>query len=757
MGHFTSYVFSACQVNLESREVLLAGQRQPVAPRVFELLLHLIEHHDRVVSKDELLDRIWRGTEVSESVIARTVMKARQAIGDTGREPALIKTVHRVGYRFVGELARSATVATAQGEGAGPCRVGLMPFRNATGRADLDWVALGLAALVAQALEGDRRLAVTGPGAVAAALASLPPDLPAVQRDATAAALLGTPWLVHAVLRANGDRLRLDYRTQGEKGLRGSLQGSDPIELGHRLAHALEAGLFPKDQWPVAFVAAHPLARLAFAQALEMEQRKDWPAAAELLRSVLQREPGSLPARLQYLRVLANLRDPAAIALGEALLPAAQAGTDTRLLAMVHEALARAHFNAGGEAGAVEAARHLDTALRLAAPYKDEDWVVRVHLGMAIQCQTARDPERARRFYALAQRGTERSGGVMRLATILNNRSAVEMQCGNPLGARELAAEALALCRTHHMHANAANALLNLTLVDAGLGLFRRALHHCEQAVGLMPLLPAYEFDTPAWVAVIAGDLALGSRQVGPLDAALQCLAAREEAAPPRVRALIAFAGAYPALRAGQVAGAVQAMQQALAAVRTQGFDLYAHALALPLLWALLRHGLDGPAQALADEVATWPSAAADDDLQAGLLYRQAAQARRAAPEAGAPGPAQQALALLTRCLQLAPLGRWQGRARLDAAWLLTEQGDTAAAARMLRDAGPWVDEHPIGLATVSRLQWARGQHQDAADTLQAGLDLIDGPLPPFLLALLQAYRAGGAGLPQAPCLAGLL
>ena len=83
-----------------------AGDRRLVAvePQVFDLLVHLVRHRDRVVSKDDLLATIWQGRIVSESALFNRINAARSAIGDTGEQQRLIKTLPRKGLRFVGEV-----------------------------------------------------------------------------------------------------------------------------------------------------------------------------------------------------------------------------------------------------------------------------------------------------------------------------------------------------------------------------------------------------------------------------------------------------------------------------------------------------------------------------------------------------------------------------------------------------------------------------------------------------------------------------
>jgi class 3 adenylate cyclase len=99
------YGFTGMEVDTDRIEVRAAGAVQHVEPQVFDLLLHLIEHRDRVVTKQELLDTIWGGAFVSESALTSRVKSARQAVGDSGRAQRVIRTVHGRGYQFVAEVA----------------------------------------------------------------------------------------------------------------------------------------------------------------------------------------------------------------------------------------------------------------------------------------------------------------------------------------------------------------------------------------------------------------------------------------------------------------------------------------------------------------------------------------------------------------------------------------------------------------------------------------------------------------------------
>src|SRR5436190_10525916 len=95
-------------------------------PQVFSVLAYLVEHRDRVVTKNDLLDNVWGDRFVSESALTTRIKSARRAVADDGAQQRVIKTVHGRGYRFVaavrepgtpvpGEAAESSTSEPALG------------------------------------------------------------------------------------------------------------------------------------------------------------------------------------------------------------------------------------------------------------------------------------------------------------------------------------------------------------------------------------------------------------------------------------------------------------------------------------------------------------------------------------------------------------------------------------------------------------------------------------------------------------------
>lgn len=98
------YRFDGCELDTGRFELRREGAPQPVEPQVFDVLAFLVANHDRVVTKDEILDQVWPERYVTDSVLSSRVMAARKAIGDNGQDQRLIRTIHGRGFRFVGEV-----------------------------------------------------------------------------------------------------------------------------------------------------------------------------------------------------------------------------------------------------------------------------------------------------------------------------------------------------------------------------------------------------------------------------------------------------------------------------------------------------------------------------------------------------------------------------------------------------------------------------------------------------------------------------
>src|SRR5580765_3686141 len=106
-GDKVLFSFKDFVLDKERRELRAGGTIVPIEPQVFDLLVYLIENRDRVVSKDDLIASVWGGRIVSDSAVDSRINAVRKALGDSGKEQRLIRTVARKGVRFIGEAAKS--------------------------------------------------------------------------------------------------------------------------------------------------------------------------------------------------------------------------------------------------------------------------------------------------------------------------------------------------------------------------------------------------------------------------------------------------------------------------------------------------------------------------------------------------------------------------------------------------------------------------------------------------------------------------
>ena len=110
------YQFAEFEVDLSQQELRRRGEFIHIEPQVFDLIVHLVRNHDRIVSKDELIDAVWQGRIISEAALSSRINAARRALGDNGNDQSLIRTLHKRGFRFVGPVQ---IVETPEPDGEG--------------------------------------------------------------------------------------------------------------------------------------------------------------------------------------------------------------------------------------------------------------------------------------------------------------------------------------------------------------------------------------------------------------------------------------------------------------------------------------------------------------------------------------------------------------------------------------------------------------------------------------------------------------
>ena len=94
------YRFGEFTVDADQKVLLRNGTPLPLAPKIFDTLLILVENAGRIVEKDALMNRLWPDTFVEEANLTFNIQQLRKTLGDNAPKPVFIETVARRGYRF---------------------------------------------------------------------------------------------------------------------------------------------------------------------------------------------------------------------------------------------------------------------------------------------------------------------------------------------------------------------------------------------------------------------------------------------------------------------------------------------------------------------------------------------------------------------------------------------------------------------------------------------------------------------------------
>jgi DNA-binding winged helix-turn-helix (wHTH) protein/predicted ATPase len=108
----------AVRIEVENEWAWCGERRLDLTPRAFAVLRHLVEHPQRLITKDDLLAAVWRDTIVSDAALSTCIRDLREALGDSFDAPRYIQTVHRRGFRFIGPIAGRPGSAPSPRSGA---------------------------------------------------------------------------------------------------------------------------------------------------------------------------------------------------------------------------------------------------------------------------------------------------------------------------------------------------------------------------------------------------------------------------------------------------------------------------------------------------------------------------------------------------------------------------------------------------------------------------------------------------------------
>ena len=215
------FLFGDQVVDTERRELRRNLKPVDVEPQVLDVLIYLLENRDRVVSKDDLIASVWDGRIVSDAALTSRIYSVRKAVGDSGRNQRLIRTVARKGLRFIGSVHTRtqhdespvplpAPTSSALEESPAPLLLGpparpaiaVLPFANMSGDPQQEYFSDGISEDLITALSKLRWFFVI------ARNSSFTYKGKAVRIDRVAEEL-GVRYVVEGSVRKDGDRVRI--------------------------------------------------------------------------------------------------------------------------------------------------------------------------------------------------------------------------------------------------------------------------------------------------------------------------------------------------------------------------------------------------------------------------------------------------------------------------------------------------------------------------------------------------------------------
>ena len=190
------------------------GDPIPLPPRVFDTLLCLVEHSGELVTKSDLMDRVWPGVTVEENSLTQNISQLRRALGDNGNDRRFIVTAPGKGYRFVEELQLAqATSSPSPASSEAPARpvpamrtsLAVLSFTNLTGDPSQDYLGEGMAEEIIDLLSSCTGLRLPGRGAMLNGLRDTPEARVLTKQ-------IGVDAILEGSVRASAERLRISAK-----------------------------------------------------------------------------------------------------------------------------------------------------------------------------------------------------------------------------------------------------------------------------------------------------------------------------------------------------------------------------------------------------------------------------------------------------------------------------------------------------------------------------------------------------------------
>ena len=233
------YKFENYTLDVERRELQCDGIIRSIEPQVFDLLHFLIKNSDRVVSRKNIFQAVWRGRTVSDAVLGTRINAARRAIGDDGTQQRLIKTLSRNGFRFTGAVREVKAETNAPTINTlGKLSLAVVPPAPYDGDAKLTNISRGIADDLTIALARSKTFNVIAHNRIC----SDGDDPRLIARE------LGASYLIVYGLRRAGDQVRLSIRL---------IEGCVGLHIwAQSYTQGLSAGFFDQDAVTALIAAA---------------------------------------------------------------------------------------------------------------------------------------------------------------------------------------------------------------------------------------------------------------------------------------------------------------------------------------------------------------------------------------------------------------------------------------------------------------------------------------------------------------------
>jgi len=205
------YRFKTFELDIDRFELRENGRLVPMEPQVFALLGLLVSNNDRMISKEEIMERIWNGRVISEAALSSRIKSVRQALRDDGKSQRLVRTVHGRGFRFLGDVVcakavdeNNKSVSTADGNESPASRpaIAVLPFLNLSGNADQEYFSDAITQDIITNLSKHRWLDVAARN-TSFGYKGKPVDLRQLARD------LGVRYIVEGSVSRSGERIRV--------------------------------------------------------------------------------------------------------------------------------------------------------------------------------------------------------------------------------------------------------------------------------------------------------------------------------------------------------------------------------------------------------------------------------------------------------------------------------------------------------------------------------------------------------------------